>query len=248
MSYWSFSRIDTYRKCPFKYFLKYIRKIYLSYPNNAVVFGNGFGDFVEYWAINENLTLEQALNIYFKTCLKHKCLDDINEIKKLSNIIRQYYEGGYRIDPLIIKGKPAAEYDIKFKLVEEPFGGKIDIIRYDHAVLDYKSQKEDTNYPYTLKDLLPTSEKGLQLMIYCLGYLREFKKIPPYRGFRVVVKSNPIQVKDLIVPNKKSELIKARNYLEEIVIKILEAKSFPKNPSGLCPYCDYYKKQCNGRY
>lgn len=247
MSYWSFSKIDTFRKCPYKYFLKYIRRLFLSSPNNAITFGNGIGDFLEEWAKNINLTLREALNIYFNTCLKHKCCDDKGEIKDLSGIIKQYYEGGYRIDPLIIKGKAAAEYDIKFKLLEEPFGGKIDIIRFDEAVLDYKSQKEDSKYPYTIKDLDPTSEKGLQLMIYCLGYLREFKRIPPSRGFRVIIKSDPIQVVDIIKENKKSDLIEARDFLENILMKIIEAKSFPKKTSGLCPWCEYYKTYCNGR-
>ena len=84
-------------------------------------------------------------------------------------------------------------------------------------------------------------------MIYCLGYLREFKRIPPYRGFVVIVKSNPIQVKYIVKKNTKSELLEAKVFLEDILMKIIKAKHFPKKPSGLCPYCEYYLKHCNGR-
>lgn len=240
---WSYSRISTYIKCPYKYYLKYIRKKYLYTPNNNFVIGNAFGEFVEAWSKDSHLSLREALRIYFKVCLKHKYRDDVEELKYLSYLVKQFYEQDKRIEPLYVDGVAAVEYKIAFKLIDELFDGAIDIIDEHGGVLDYKT----SNKLYTLDDLKPTSDKGLQLYIYALGYLRKFKKMPPYVGFVVVVKDNPIYVQKLTRPVTKADLIKAKNYLEKILLEIFKTKKWKKNICGLCDYCDYLDTYCEGR-
>ena len=243
MSYWSFSRISTYRKCPYKYYLKYIRKIYIYKPNNNFVIGNAFGEFVEEWGKNPQLSLEEALSIYWKCCMNHKYKDNLEELKYLSYLVKQYYQQNKRISPLIINGEAAVEHQIKFKIADIIFGGAIDIIDENQGLLDYKTSKKI----YTMWDLDTLSDKGLQLMIYSLGFLREFKKIPSYIGFQVIVKDNPVEVQKLTRKIYKADLIKTRDYLEKIINKILTTKSFVKNKTKLCDYCDYAGTYCIGK-
>ena len=71
--------------------------------------------------------------------------------------------------------------------------------------------------------------------------------MPKYVGFVVIIKDNPIHVQTITRPVTMADLIKAKKYLEKILMKIFNAKSFKKEICGLCDYCEYLDTHCEGR-
>lgn len=233
----SYSRVGTFKQCPYKYKLQYIDKLKTKFnldPQNALVLGTAVHEGIE------KADVVAAIKSYYSnypTVTKAM----INEAIKLEVLVTK-----------AINELPRGEYELQ--LDNDDFIGFIDLlVPVDENIYDLY----DFKYSNNVKNYLESGQ--LHVYKYFFEMLNPTKKIRKLH-FVFIPKVNLKQDeyeededyrKRLIAECEKKEInIVPIQYDPNKVIEFLlntkacvESKDFNKNPSKLCYWCDF-KKYC----
>lgn len=231
MTKYSYSRVDTYCQCPYKYKLRYIDKL-KTLPNydatNPLILGTALHKGLE---TNVETAVKEYLS-YFPIITD----EQIHEVIKLEILI-----------PKAKAMLPDGESEVKIDC--ENFVGYIDLL----CDSDDKISKDIYDYKYTSNTNRYSDSRQLHLYKYYrkdakrLYYLfipkiniRQ-KKTETLHEFRQRLRA---ECEKAII--KKEEMTydpnKVREFFDDIA-KIESAKEYPKNETKLCDYCEY-KELC----
>ena len=239
---WSFSRVETFESCPYRWFLKYIKN-YKDEDQFFATYGSFMHKLIERFYRGE-LTENQMLSAFLK--------DFKNEIR------------GYRPQPTVVENyindgvnylrsftrfpfeMIAVEKEVKFEIEGFPFIGYIDFIgKSDEGIVivDNKSRnlkpRSGRGKP-TLKDKeLDTMLR--QLYIYSEAIKQEFGVLPSTLCFNCFRSSTLIQE-----PFNNEAFIESKNWAVQKIKEIEDAEEFDKSENyfsckyicGVNRYCD----------
>lgn len=238
MSKFSYSRVSTFKQCPYRYKLQYIDKLETlpnTDANNALYLGSAMHTGIE-------KTVKDALAQYYAN---YPIIDDlqINEAMKLQHLI-----------PLVKEVIPAGQYEVK--VTDDDFIGFIDL-------LVHKGNNHFDQYEFKYSKNVDSYLKSAQLHIYkhfyektCPGHkidnlyyvfipktqIRQ-KKTEDLYQFRKRLQSELDKMKIMVV-KVDYDFQKVKDYLDGVK-EIKTASEYPKNCTKLCPWCQYepYCKQ-----
>jgi len=244
----SFSKVDTYHSCPFKYMLQYIEKHYVNAKSLALDLGTMIhgveedianclkdGKPIDYVAL-KNRTIIKALE------LEHKFPKDFNEADKSERTCKQkIYEyldkGIYRLENFM-KAHPTyeivgAEVDFTVVINDRTFGGKIDRVIRDNATGNYICHDVKT-YP-VIKE-----EDELKTPLQFVVYVEAMKKLYGLTTEQITCGFD-LPFCDIIQEAGSNGFVnRGIRMLKELVEKI-DSKEYKPKPSALCNYCPYCK-------
>lgn len=177
----SISRLETYNKCPFQYFMKYGMKIYP--PKTDELQANELGSLAHHlmeMCLDEPDKIYEESERYFEddpdlkkkmeaaainTLMVHDVIDNTKE----AILINRYHlnSGDYSVF-----GK---EYEVKDEIVSAPILGIIDRVdRYNDIVriIDYKSSDKDVDLDLAVQGF------NIQMLVYLQMLVKELKTEP----------------------------------------------------------------------
>lgn len=229
----SYSRIGTFKNCPYQYHLKYNEKIETIFncdPSNALVIGTALHSGIE-------KDVETAIKEYYSS---YPIVNDliINEAIKLENLI-----------PKAIKMLPEGEHEVKID--DEDFVGYIDLLapteedniydiydfKYSNNINRYLESEQLHLYKYFFEKQNPTKRiRNLYYLIVPKTMIRQKKTEDLYK-FRKRLKEtlqtmNPQLIQVGYDPNK------VVNFLLDTK-RCIECEEYQKNQTRLCDWCDY---------
>lgn len=230
----SYSRIDCFKNCPYRYDLRYFKKIEVlksDDADNALFLGTALHTGIE-------KGVDAAIKEYFN---QFPVITDahINESMKLEVMI-----------PKAVEQLPKGMFEVLIE--DDDFKGFIDLLvpvdehfdrfdiydfKYSNNVEHYQDSVQIHLYKYFFEKLNP-GQKIRNLFYLCVPktQIRQ-KKTENLGQFRLrlqeeLEKKEPVLVKVEYDQNKVIEWM-----LE--VKHVLEATEFPKNPNWLCRFCEY---------
>ena len=230
---YSYSKINTYKNCPYRFKLQYIDKIKTPFVLNK--------------SLEKGSFLHKGIELYLK-----------DEIKKITDFEFKVYQGEERSELFkqlkqILKSDNIQNYKSKSNLfIEMGFGldidtlevkdynyksdiiGFIDLMYYDKDekivyIIDHKTGRFNEN------------QDKIQLYIYYLVALSLFpaEKAKLYFEF---IEHN----KNITFEFDKSEKQKIQDEVKKVISAIETAKSFPKKDT-FCNWCPYFEHNlCDG--
>lgn len=237
MNSYSYSRVDCFNKCAYRYKLKYIDKHllipYQSEPNNALVIGS---------------TLHKAIESDFKSArdyylTNYTLIDDrhvleLDKIEILANKVKE-----------ILKSMNI--YKQEFQIEVDGFVGIIDLITMnDDKTINVYDFKYSNSTKYLESAQLHVYKYYLELLGYTvdkLGYVliskNNFrqKKTEDLHQFRQRV-FNDIENAEIKIKYVEYDESKVNKFAYDVGTMLL-AKKFNKNNTKLCDWCEY-KKYC----
>ncbi len=248
VKFYSYSKISTFEKCPYKFKLRYIDKIPPEIKGTIEVhLGIAVHQTLE-WLYKEvmqkNIPELDNLIIYYKNFWQKKYNSNILIVKK--NLTeRDYFNKGvtflinyYTQNSPFNEGTIECEKKVVFNLDEKgnyKLQGFIDRFAYNLEKEEYEI------HDYKTANYLPSDEemhKDKQLALYCIAikeYLSESEKDKEISlNWHYLAHSKKISIKKTIeqLENLREEVIK-------IIEKIELTEYFPKKSSRLCDWCEY---------
>jgi len=238
----SYSQLNTYKSCPYKFKLRYILKIPTK-PSIPLLYGSIIHNVLHQMYKNLRdqkylLELEIAYNIIdnqwsispFETLEEAKSYKD-----KAKSSIKSYYEKIYK------KTETPILLEENFKTLSKGIviTGKID--RIDKNGTSYKMIDYKTGRIHDLKEV----KKNLQLKIYSLASIQKFNIIPTEIGLFFV--DNLLDVS--FSPDQRyiDNLQKDINEKIMPVMDSINSGLFPAKPGMFCKTCEY-KNVCEFAY
>lgn len=231
----SYSQLETYKRCPLQYKYQYILKI-PSPPTAALSFGDTMHrtlqDFYQIFIENKSVNLRQLFTLYEKNWTPVGYVSPAHEKRMKSEgrkILTDFYKKYHSKNLKIL----ALEKLFKIKLRSDiNITGKIDRIDADESdmmeIIDYKTGKKPSD-----RDL----KKSLQLSIYALAATDRGlynKKLSD-----VKLTFYYLQTPDKISFQKNSEEItETKNQIIEIVDKI-RSNDYTPTPGLWCDFCPF---------
>lgn len=226
----SYSRVSTYKQCPYRFKLQYIDELKTL----------------------ENLEADNALYI---GSMLHKAIET-----DVDTAIKEYYEmfpiitdahinETIKVEALAPKVKwllPEGKHEVP--LEDEEFKGFIDYLtnneifdfKYSNNIERYLESGQLHVYKYFAEKLLGVEIKYLYYVFVKKITIRQ-KKTETVEQFRNRLKSELSEVQPQIICVEYDHS-KVEKYLETVE-EIKNATEFPKNPSKLCNWCPY-KNYC----
>lgn len=233
-SQFSYSRVDTYRQCRYKFYLRYVLGLQTyddPTPDSPLICGNAVHHGIE-------MGEDAGIDWYYK---QFYGIDDrhVNEEIKLRYSIEQMRQ---EIDYSRAK--------FEFELNTRDFKGYIDCMEYVDTrtvdLLDFKYANPKNTHRYEQSGQLHVYRDKLQLhyglRVCNMAYLVmpktmiRNKKTESVMQFRRRLKDELEQLHPIRIPIEYSpeKVFEFDSFTHEI----LQATEYPKQPSGLCPYCD----------
>lgn len=249
----SFSKINTYLKCPLRYYFRYVENIIIP-PQGFIILGKA---------------IHKGLEYNYKEKAKHKKEPSINKIL-------EYYDYGWEegkkeneewgieweepepklkdAGVKIIKGyidkvspgiNPKSENDVEkpFFISFEQFpaiNGYIDLITDDEKIIDHKIAKRK-----------PTSDEisfDIQSAVYQIAYYKENKKLPNGYYYDLLLKHKTPKFVLLQGQDLKDKIKWIEKVLYKAVVGITNNIFFPViNPIN-CSWCGYKEKCRKGEF
>lgn len=180
---WSYSRITTYEDCPYRFYLKYIKKL-----KGEPLFFSDYGSFM-HLIIQKYLTGEltrEELPTYYLANFRKSVIGKAPNLAIFQNYFRQGLEYLRNIQPPEdeILG---VEKEISFTLGEKKFIGYIDKVSRSDGI-DITDNKSRALKPRTLRKRPTKSDKELdqflrQLYIYSISVMNEYGEFPKHLIF-----------------------------------------------------------------
>lgn len=242
---WSYSRVNTYNDCPYKFLLKYI------FQNTGVSkFFANYGKYMheilqKYYEgeLNENSLVSYYLENYAKCILCRAPTQTLHMV---------YYKGGIdyflHIKPLFYDVL-SVEHKMEFKIGKYPFIGYLDLIGFADnklTICDHKSQKlkPRSNRKTQTKGDVMLDEYFRQLYIYAYGWQQETGELPDQLMFNCF-RSNQIITEQF----DKEKFDNAKQWILDTIKKIEEENDWEPNYEFFkCKYicdvsnhCEYFK-------
>lgn len=244
---YSYSKLDTYIQCKFKYKLKYIDGHYLYCDSIATAFGTLIHTTEEAIAKaiqnNEPINYIELKNNFIKTKydLAYQFPKEFYELDKSNRTYedKSYYyltEGIYRLERLM-RANPTykivgIEQAFEFKFQDEyNFKGYIDRIFYDTATDKYIIQDIKSYAVEMEKDKLTTP---LQFVVYVLAA----KKLYNIQTEQIICQYD-LPLCDLTHQITSNGFVDRGIKKLDKTFKSILAKDFEPNPSPLCHWCEF---------
>lgn len=181
---WSYSRIKAFEDCPYRFYLKYIRR----YPGRDMFFAS-YGSFMHHLLelyYKGEKTKRELITIYlrdFKTQVVGRAPNE--------KIYAHYFQDGLRylkeFDPFSIK-PVEIEKKVSLTLAGHPFIGYIDYLGADNnslTIIDHKSRamKPRSKRKKPTKSDLELDEYLRQLYLYAIAVEKEYGSPPEFLCF-----------------------------------------------------------------
>lgn len=232
MSQFSYSRIECFKQCPYKYALRYIdglKTLPDTDAGNALYLGTAV-----HTGLEKNV--KEAIAQYFSN---YPIIDDlqINETMKLENVIG--------------KGKeviPNGEFEVKIE--DENFIGFIDLLvpkgdnhfdiydfKYSNNVDRYMESAQLHVYKYFYELTHPNHVIDNLYFVFLPKVMIRQKKTEDLYQFRQRL-LNELDKKDVTVKRVDYDFNKVKGYLDAVE-DIKAAYDYPKNQTRLCDWCEY---------
>jgi putative RecB family exonuclease len=247
MGTYSHSKLSTFEQCPFKYNLRYIKKIIPEIEKSIEAhLGTAVHETLEWLYLEilqakETPSLDQLINFY-----SNRWQDGFSkdiQIVKPNMTEKDYFNLGikllvdyYTSHHPFKDGTLEIEKKIKIKI------GEHQIIGYIDRLVKNPQTGEIEIHDYKTGNFLPTQQKfdeDRQLALYSLAIKESFGK-----------EQNICLVWHYLAHNKKicskrtnQELENLKNKTMDLIHKIELTKEFPTNKSQLCDWCEY-KNMC----
>lgn len=238
----SYSRISTFKQCPYQYYLKYIKGLKTKFnldPKNALALGTA-----AHTGIEKNDAAEAIKNYYSNYPTATEAM--VNEAIKLEMVIN-------KANSVL----PRGEYETN--IVDDDFTGFIDLlVKVDENTFDLY----DFKYSNNVKNYLGSAQ--LHLYKFYFEKLNQGKHIRNM-FFVFIPKVNLKQEEEEDVEAYRKRLVDECAKQEIKIVKVdydankvigflldtkhcVECKEFNKNPSSFCFFCDF-KQYCtsNGK-
>jgi hypothetical protein len=188
----SFSKLSTYHRCPYNFYLQYIKQ--LEQEENAFAqYGSFMHELLEKYAKDEILIFE--LLDEYKKKYNEKVTHDFPPNKYVI-LADTYYENGENyfseFEGFNDYEMLEVEKEVHFKIDKYPFVGYIDLIAKNKdgeiEVIDHKSKKLSQPRKSTWEDIKKRRKSELyeylrQLYIYCIPLIEQEKIEPEYLCF-----------------------------------------------------------------
>lgn len=242
----SYSKLETYCTCAFKYYLKYVLKQSAFVENINTAFGKAIHSceediancLKEHKPINYNELKGQL--IYKLAEIEHKYPVDYNSADKSGRTFREksykyLKEDIYRLENLV-KANPTyeivgAEIPIKFEFDGEPFTGFIDRVIKDTATGKFIIQDIKTwSVPKGEEDL----KTPLQFVVYAMAIINAY-------GCTIddIECSYDLPICDVVQPAGTKGFYKRGIEKMQKLFTQIRAGEFKPNPNVLCYWCEY---------
>lgn len=199
----SFSRLSTYERCPYNFYLDYIKKVDKS-QNGFAEFGTFAHELLEKYAKGE-LFIFELLDEYEQKFTQNVIHDF--PPNKYVDLAQTYFQGGYdyfkNFDGFTQYKIIEAERKLNFNLGKYPFVGFIDLIvenkNGEIEIVDHKSKDLKKPQKKKWEDINTRRETEFyqylrQLYIYCIPLIEQDNVIPKYLNFNCFRKSKWLQV------------------------------------------------------
>ena len=229
---YSFSMVDMFRQCPFKWFLRYAQGVKIEpelTPDHPFKIGHLLHDSIE-------LGLDQAIKNYYG---KYPIIDDrhIEEVIKVTKFYKEFIDE-------IPEGKK------EYKLLTDDFIGYIDLVvenedgtydiwdfKYSNNVEHYKDSMQLHVYKYYFELLTGKKVKNLKYLFVPKVNLKKDFKTPVFE-FRRQLKEelNKVQHQIVNIEYNKNKVVEYFNIIREIEHPDTKLK---KNVGHQCYWCDY---------
>lgn len=242
---WSYSRVKSFEDCPYRWYLRYIKKLH-SKSGFFAEYGSFMHKLIELFLIGEK-TKKQVCDIYIREFKEH-----VKGRAPNPKIFGSYYSDGIRYlrtmepPPLRII---AVEKKVEFDIDGVPFIGYIDLLGENvdgYYVIDHKSRKlkQRSNRVKPTKDDETLDDYLRQLYLYSRPLYEEYGKYPEALCFNCF-RTNSL-VKE---PFNEEKYEEAKRWLLNSIEKIRDESDFKPNMdyfkcTNLCEMrdsCDYYK-------
>ncbi len=200
---WSFSRLSSFSRCPYEFYLSYIKKVDQS-QNAFAQYGTFIHKLLEEYAKNELLIFELLDKYKEEFALNVTCDFPPN---KYVNLNKTYFDGG---NEYFSKFEGFDEYEIldvekevKFKIDKYPFIGYIDLIVKnkdgDIKIIDHKSKDLSQPQKKRWADVEKRRNSELyeylrQLYIYAIPLIEQEDIVPKYLCFNCFRKEKFIKI------------------------------------------------------
>ncbi|GMR19004.1 MAG: hypothetical protein BMS9Abin34_128 [Patescibacteria group bacterium] len=234
----SYSQLDDYKTCPWKYRYKYILKIPAP-PTPPLSFGisvhEALREFEARTIRGEKLRLSDLLKIYSTHFLEEGYRDKKEKAayrRRGEKMLRNFYQSYKdRLSPALM-----VEKGFEIKLGGKTLTGRIDRIGKDEdgdfEIIDYKTSDLSTK---DIKKLEKKAKKDDQLLIYSIAAREALGVDPKTIGFFYLDGGKKVSV-DL----KAEEIVKRKKAIEERIKKIT-AGEFGAIPGLHCVWCPFNK-------
>lgn len=228
----SYSRVSTFKNCPYQYKLRYVDKLKTipdTEPTNALYLGTAMHTGLE-------KTVEEAIAQYYTN---YPVIDDlnINETIKMEYIIPKAKEllpnglfelkveddefVGY-MDLLVPKN------DTHFDLYDFKYSNNVDNYLKSAQLHVYKYYYEKTNPGHVIDRMYFVFLPKIQIRQKKTEDLYQFRK-------RLISELEKAEVQIIEVEYNRDKVVEYQNGVHEIK----NAREFPKNPTKLCPWCEF---------
>ena len=249
----SVSSIDTFNSCPKKYEYRYVQRLRVDKPAwNFTEFGSCAHLILEHF---HNRVTKDTPKSEYKAIMKKAFKDAVTDPQFDPTILRSYvwspdgdragFEylkeiAGEYLNLIEKEGLPdvvGTEVPYEFEVAEgvtvRGYIDRIDKISDTHyKVVDYKTSKN------------PKYLKQFQLLVYSLAIKRMYPNVETISGSFMLLKHNFKEVK---YEFGTMDMDKTFNTIIKKANEIRTEKTWPKNQTRLCDYCDY-KSICLGNW
>lgn len=236
---WSYSKIDAFKTCPYKFYLQYLKRI--SEPQDSLAAIHK-GNLV-------HLLLEQKLT--GDVDLEDKELRDLldklakEDITKTLRSVKKFIEGDFWAS-LNAKNATAEQWIYLDKTLSpcskpESFViGKVDYIekKEDYVlIIDWKTGKK------TNKELTMYKSNNLQLDIYALWALQKFSDFESVNAMLYYIETHATLEKIY----SKNDINDLKEKVASAILEVRNNKEFERKMGPLCDYCGYFSEYCNSK-
>jgi len=248
----SYSKLDTYKQCGWRYFLQYVEGPYISTPGIALDVGTMIHDAEEQIAnaIKDGkpidyISLKNKIILNTLT-IEHKFPKDFWEPDKTGKLYKEkiysYLDKGiYRLEAYM-KAHPeleivGAEIPFKFELYGYNFSGKIDRLLRDNNTGNYICQDIKT-YPQ------PADDKDIVTPLQFVIYTMAIKQMYNVTDEQVSC-GYDLPFCDMIQSAGTTGYVARGLKKIEKLITDINNKDYTAKPSPLCAWCTYSKTNPN---
>lgn len=262
----SYSAINSFEECPYRFKLKYIDKVPLEFGTLYTSFGQAIHSTLEKTIPDPNVDIQDIFKWLFRKELKklpYKVKQNIFKDPDLKKIATNMAETGADLCIMTVKaledkfpGYELIAVEPKFiePIITEidckndyDFKGIIDIIikwNNVYCIIDFKS----CSWGWDARkktDKMITYQLSYYKHYFCLQSEEDLKNVKTYFCLiKRTAKKNNIEIFEVPVGKKKIE--NSLKVLNNVIYNI-EKKNFPKNYTS-CKWCDFHHTQyCNAK-
>lgn len=247
---WSFSRLSTFDRCPYNFYLDYIKKVDKS-QNAFSQYGTFVHDILERYARDELLIFE-LLDEYKENFTANVTYDF--PPNRYVDLAQTYFQGGYeylsKFEGFGNYETLEVEKEVKFNIDKYPFIGYIDLVVKNKnggiEIVDHKSKDLSKPRKSTWEDIEKRRKSELyeylrQLYIYAIPLIEHENITPEYLNFNCFRKSKWIKIKFDIDDYEESKQwaldVINRIYADENMKEVYNKDFFCNFICGVGHYC-----------